>query len=148
MSTSTAHTPRGSLKSLAMIVLLVLGGTQGLSWWRDAQTAAEIKAHLRGQRITMYSTVSCFYCAQARDWLKRHSIPWDECDVERDEGCRTTFEAQGAPGTPMMRVGTHWHLGFEAGWLAEALKTPPEKQPAKESAQTQPSPKAETSPRP
>lgn len=104
-----------------MIVLLVVGGTQAVSWWRDSQAASDIKAHLAGQRITLYSTVDCIYCMKARDWLSRHDIPWDECDVERDAGCKATFEAHGAPGTPVVRVGPHWRLGFEPAWIAQAL---------------------------
>jgi glutaredoxin len=112
---------RGSVKSLGVIVLLVVGGTQGLQWWRDAQAASDIKAHLGGQRITMYSTVECIYCAKAREWLGGHGIPWDECDVEHDAACLATFEAHGAPGTPLIRVGGQWRLGFDATWIAQAL---------------------------
>lgn len=134
---------RGSLASLGLLVLLVLGVTQGLAWWRDKQAVDQIKAHLPGQRITMYSTVSCYYCTKARTWFKEHDIPWDECDVEQDGGCRTTFEAHGALGTPLMRVGTRWHLGFEPNWLAEALKASDQA-----AHQAQSSPSKDTSPRP
>src|SRR3989338_7119984 len=134
---------RGSLASLALVVLLVVGVTQGLSWWRDKQAVDQIKAHLPGQRITMYSTVSCYYCAKARAWLSQHDIPLDECDVELDGSCRATFDAHGAPGTPLIRVGTRWHLGFDPVWLAQALKTPDQA-----ASQAQPNPNAATSPRP
>ena len=129
-------TPRGSLKSLAVLVVLVVGGLQALSWWQDEQAASQIKARLGAQRVTMYSTVRCIYCAKARSWLKAHDIPWDECDVEQDHSCQATFEAHGAPGTPLMRIGTQWHLGFDPKWVAETLAAPQSK------------PKAETSPRP
>lgn len=121
---SPSPPPRGSLKSLAVIVLLVVGGTQGLQHWQDARAASEIKAHLGGQRITMYSTADCIYCAKARGWLSGHGIPWDECDVERDTGCQATFEAHGAPGTPLIRAGGQWRLGFEPAWVAQALAKP------------------------
>jgi len=134
---------RGSLASLVLLVLLVVGLMQGLTWWRDKQAADQIKAHLPGQRITMYSTVSCFYCAKARAWLKTHEIPWDECDVEQDGACRATFDAHGAPGTPLIRVGMRWNLGFDPVWLAQALKS---SERAAEQAQSSPS--ADTSPRP
>lgn len=134
---------RGSLKGLILVVMLVLGVTQGLAWWRDTQTVAQIKAHLPGQTITMYSTASCYYCGKARAWFRQHDIPWDECDVEQDSGCRATFDAHGALGTPLMRVGSRWHLGFEPTWLAEALKAT-----AAATQQAQSSPSADTSPRP
>lgn len=133
---STLDTPRGSLKSLFLLIVLVVGGMQAWSWWRDEQAASRIKSHLAGQRITMYSTESCVYCAKAREWLGAHQIPWDECDVERDRSCQATFESVGAPGTPLMRVGTQWQLGFDPNGLAQLL------------ASAQSSPKADTSPRP
>lgn len=128
--------PRGSLKSLAVVVLLVLGGTQALSWWQERQSANEIKAHLGQQRITLYTTVTCYYCTKAKAWLARHDIPWDECDVEVDEGCKRTFEAQGAPGTPLVRVNSHWHLGFDPAWVAKALQLRPAAQPSPSTAKS------------
>jgi hypothetical protein len=57
--------------------------------------------------------------------MKSHGIPWQECDVERDAVCRQAFEAQGAPGTPLMQVKGRWGLGFDADWLSRAIEMPP-----------------------
>lgn len=138
---NTPQPPRrsGSLWSLLLLVLAVMGASEAVSWWRDRGVAAEIAAARGSQRIVLYTTQSCVYCHKAKAWLRAHDIPWDECDVERDAACRATFEAQGAPGTPITRVGAHWRLGFDPGWVAQALRTP---------SPSQPKPSAASSPRP
>lgn len=141
MNASISPRTTHSLWTLALVLTIVFGGTQALSWWRDAQAAQRIKSRLGTQRITLYTTQSCFYCTKAKSWLRGHQITWDECDVERDLSCKATFEAHGAPGTPVVRVGQHWHLGFDPAWIAEALHAP-------EPVAPQPRPNADTSPRP
>ncbi len=139
-SNANAH-GRKTIWRLVLVLLLVVGGANALSWWRDARAADQIKAHLGQQRITLYITQSCFYCTKAKLWLSKHDIAWDECDVERDSACKATFQAQGAPGTPLVRIGEHWSLGFDPAWAAQALGA---------TAKTidQSKPKAEASPSP
>jgi glutaredoxin len=141
MNTTNSAQSRNAMWSLALVLLVVVGGSNALSWWRDAQAADHIKAKLGQQRITLYTTQSCVYCTKAKRWLSKHDLAWDECDVERDSYCKATFEAQGAPGTPLVRIGAHWSLGFDPAWIAQALTTP-----AKANDQSKPS--DEASPRP
>lgn len=110
---------------LAGIVVLALGGSKLVSWWGQERTAALVRQHVRPGDITMYTTESCPYCVKARDWLKSHQVPWLECDVERNAACRQAYEAQGAPGTPLMHVKGRWGLGFNAEWLSRAIEMPP-----------------------
>lgn len=132
---------RGSWPSLLIILLLVLGGNQAWSWWRDQHAAELVKRHAATGSITMFTTSTCPYCEQARTWLKQHDIAWLECNVETSLPCRQRFEAQGAPGVPLMLVNGHWQLGFDTAWLAQALQQPPSPQaPIKPSAETSPRP--------
>ena len=110
---------------LAVIVLVTMGASQGVSWWTQQRTAAAVRQHVQPGDITMYATETCVYCVKARDWMKSHNIPWQECDVERDAACRQTYEAQGAPGTPLMQVKGRWSLGFNTEWLSRAIEMPP-----------------------
>lgn len=110
---------------LAGIVLVVAGGSQLATWWHNARTGAEVRQHVQPGDIVMYSTDTCPYCAKAREWMASHEIPWRECDVERDKACKQTYEAQGAPGTPLMHVKGRWGLGFNADWLSRAIEMPP-----------------------
>ncbi|RZL03174.1 MAG: hypothetical protein EOP36_05925 [Rubrivivax sp.] len=109
---------------LAAIVLVSVGGSELVSWWGQERNAAAVRQHVQPGDITMYTTQSCPYCVKARDWLKSHQVPWQECDVERNAACRQTYEAQGAPGTPLMHVKGRWGLGFNAEWLSRAIEMP------------------------
>lgn len=111
--------------ALAAIVLVTMAASKGVSWWTQAQTAADIRQHVKPGDITMYTTETCPYCVKARDWMRAHEVPWQECDVERNATCRQTFESQGAPGTPLMLVKGRWGLGFNADWLSRAIEMPP-----------------------
>lgn len=123
---------------LALVLVLVLGLMQGWQWWQQEQAANAVKALAKPGHITMYTTDTCPYCAKARVWLAGHEIPFRECNVDRDPSCRAEFDAQGAPGVPLMHVQGHWQLGFDAQWLTLALQKPAR----------QPRPSSAGSPRP
>lgn len=110
-----------SLLGLVALVGVVWGAAQGLARWQDARAAATIREHSQRVDITLYTTSSCPYCAKAIAWLRQHEVRWRECNIETDATCQRTHAAQGAPGVPLVRAGTRWHLGFDATWLAEAL---------------------------
>jgi glutaredoxin len=123
MSLPTASKPhRESWLVLALILLVVGGASEGLSRWQQQRTASTIKQLAAPGSITLYTSSTCAYCAEAEDWLNDHDIPWQACSIETDQACLDTFNAAGAPGTPLVRVKDHWHLGFDQNWLAEALK--------------------------
>lgn len=145
MNTSTRPTNTKSLWTLVIVVVLAMEGTSAFNQWREARTADRIKASLGQARVTLYTTQTCVYCVQARSWLRTHGIAWEECDVEQDASCKATFDAHGAPGTPVVRIGSRWHLGFDPNWVAEALMVP---MPGNAENQAASSPKADTSPRP
>lgn len=130
-----------SLWSLAVLVAVVLGATEAWRLWQDQRQADELKLILSQQAIEaddvlMYTTSSCPYCAKARSWLTGNQVPFTECNVEQSAVCMTQYEAQGAPGVPLMKVRGLWHLGFDANWMTLALQTQTDK------------PKAAKSPRP
>ncbi|RZI85945.1 MAG: glutaredoxin family protein [Rubrivivax sp.] len=110
---------------LAGLVAVFMGASQGLSWWAQERAGDLARQHARPGDITMYSTTNCLYCAKARRWLDEHQVPWRECNIDLSKACQQTFDAQGAPGTPLMLVKGRWHLGFDAEWLGEALQATP-----------------------
>lgn len=137
--TPSAGKPAGSSwLSLVVILLVVVGGTQAWTWWRQERQGDTVKVLARPGQITMYTTLTCPYCAKAKVWLNGHDVPWRECNIDRDAACLATYEAQGSPGVPLLHVQGHWHLGFDAQWLARALKAEPR----------QPNPSTDSSPRP
>lgn len=138
-----------SLRSLAAVLLLVWGGSQALSWWQDRRFAEAVRLGSQRHELVIYSTDTCPYCARARAWLDAHSVRWRDCHVEHEAACQQAYQAQGAPGVPLVRVGALqpasagalWQLGFSPAGVAAAM--------AKLDAQgADQSPKAASSPRP
>ena len=115
---------RGSWWSLILIVGAVWGGSQALSWWRNDQAGRTVQSLAKPGDILMLTTATCPYCAKAREWMSARSVPWQECDVERDQRCALLYQARGAPGVPLMNVKGQWNLGFNALWLSEAIAAP------------------------
>lgn len=138
----TQQAKPGSWLSLALLLLLVFGGMKASAWWQQERLAAAVQAHARPNQILMYTTSTCVYCAKARAWLDAHSIPWRECNIDLSAACRVKFEAQGAPGVPLLQVNGQWHLGFDAAWLARVLQVSPA------TGADQPKPNTDKSPRP
>jgi len=108
-------TPGKDWASLVLILCVVVGGSSAWSWWRETRAVQ----------------------------LNAQDISWRECNVELSAACQAAFESQGAPGVPLMQVGSHWRLGFDATWLSQALQAlPPTPMP------NQARPSTPTSPRP
>ena len=114
-----------SWRSLLLIVVVVWGSSQAWSWWRQTQATQTVQSQARAGDILMITTTDCPYCERARAWFKQHAVPWHECNIERHEACRRLFDAQGAPGVPLLNVRGHWRLGFDADWMASTLALEP-----------------------
>lgn len=127
MSPSVAP-PRPSRRSwlmLAIMVSVIWGGSQAVGWWRQERAAQAVQAHARAGDIVMFTTDTCPYCERARQWLQAHSVPWQECNVERHAPCALLYQSRGSPGVPLMRVKGQWSLGFDPVWVGEALQASP-----------------------
>ncbi len=110
-----------SLRSLAIFLMLVWGGSQAVSWWQDQRFAETVRLGSQQHDVVVYSTDTCPYCAKARAWLDEHRVRWHDCNVDHDAACQHTYQAQGAPGVPLVRVGALWNLGFSPAWVASAM---------------------------
>ncbi|MEX8516999.1 MAG: glutaredoxin family protein [Leptothrix sp. (in: b-proteobacteria)] len=116
---------RTGLLSLALVVGATWLGSSWLHAQSDAQIATELRQRARPGDIRMISSVSCFFCARAREWLTEHQIAFDECLIERDSACQAEYLAQGARGTPTVLVRQQVQLGFDAERVAAALRAAP-----------------------
>lgn len=113
--------------TLAVLLGVIWGGFQALQWWQAQQQSQALADVLRRQPVLasdvlMYTTSTCPYCAQARNWLSQNRVPFTECNVERESPCLAEYERQGAPGVPLMQVRGAWHLGFDAQWVVLVLQ--------------------------
>lgn len=144
-------TQRPTLRSLLGLLALVAAGWSGtelLRHWQDERAAALIRERSQRVDITLYTTSTCPYCARAMDWLNRHGVRWQECNVETSARCQQDYAAQGSPGVPLVRAGDRWHLGFHAPWLAEALAAQDAPAPGRASGQPATRPSGASAPRP
>jgi glutaredoxin len=106
--------------SLALVVSVVWGATQGLAWWQGRQAAQAMQD--QPGAIVMYTTTTCPYCKAAREWLNSNQVVWRECNVDIEATCREEFQSKGAPGVPLLKVNDDWRLGFDPNWVLAVLK--------------------------
>ena len=56
--------------------------------------------------VVMYSTPTCVFCGQARDYMKRKGIPYQEKDIIVSRASKEEFVAYGGRGVPLIFIGT------------------------------------------
>jgi hypothetical protein len=107
-------------------VVLVIAIAWALSqWWSSsvqADVGRQIAEHAQPGDLLMISSTTCAICVEARGWLQRHRVRFDECAIELDAACAARFAATLAPGTPVFVVRGAPQVGFSPQRLAEALK--------------------------
>lgn len=73
-------------------------------------------------RVTLYTTRWCPACAQARAWLERRGIPYDERDVEESPAAAARNRMLNRAGTvPTIEVEGTVLVGFSADELRTAI---------------------------
>ena len=112
-------------RSLAVVLAIALGVVALSQWWgrqRDSAQGAQLAALAKAGDIRMLSSVTCTYCAQARQYLSEHRVPFDECFIERSESCASDYQATLAQGTPTLLVRGQMQLGFAVDRVIARLK--------------------------
>lgn len=72
--------------------------------------------------VSIYSTPTCPYCAQAKQYLKDKSIPYTDIDVSSDEKARQEMiDKSGQMGVPVIVVDDQMIVGFDRGRLEQLL---------------------------
>jgi glutaredoxin len=106
------------LIGLALLLKAVwsLFGSQAIDSGRfGAAEISRIAATVRAEDVVMYTTTSCGYCAQAREWLNRNHFAFTECNTDTSERCGRELMAYGGNGVPYLVVrGQHMRDGFDA----------------------------------
>lgn len=75
----------------------------------------------RSNPVTLYTTVDCNACDQARALLQQRGIPFAEKTVNTNDDQQKLKEAGSAGQLPLLLVGSRKQIGFEAGAWNEAL---------------------------
>lgn len=115
---------RGGILGLAVLVALAYAG---LSLWRSKSAADlgnQIAAAALPGDIQMISSVTCSYCAIARQWMTTNKVAFQECFVETDAQCAAAYQATLARGTPTLLVRGQMQLGFDAATVLARLQAP------------------------
>jgi len=74
------------------------------------------------KKVTIYSTPTCPYCRQAKDYLSGRGIEFTELNVATDMDARNTMvQRSGQLGVPVIEVDGQVVVGFNRGKLDELL---------------------------
>ncbi len=69
----------------------------------------------------MYSTQSCMYCYVAKQFFKKHNLPYTEYDIEASEKNMKTFRILGGRGTPLLIINGEIIYGYDERLMRQAL---------------------------
>jgi len=121
--------PAGMLKGVVVLVLLAVVGYYGYSFVSGITITSETTGNMveaspisAGSGVLFYTAAGCRYCDQARSYLKKHDVKFEEIDINGDRG-RQEFQQLGAMGTPIIVVGDTRMVGFNEGELKGLLKS-------------------------
>ena len=77
-----------------------------------------LRQAVKNYPVTLYTSVTCKPCAEARELLHKRGIPYTDVDVSDAD---TLEKLTGATGVPVLTVGRDTYTGFESGAYQTAL---------------------------
>lgn len=121
-----------SLMVLVMIVSTISGNRKAAKA-REAQAIAMAELKEKNRlliaqglepipEVVIYTATWCGVCQTAKKWMRSNAIAYTEYDVENDERGRRDFSSFNAEGVPVIVVGERRSVGFDPGWIKEAMK--------------------------
>lgn len=73
------------------------------------------------KKVVVYTSDTCIYCHQAKDYLKSKGINFEEKNVSTDMKARKELMSRGFMGVPVIMVDDEVIQGFDRGRLEELL---------------------------
>ena len=74
-------------------------------------------------KVIVYSTVTCPWCVRAKDFFKKHKIPFIDKDVAADQAAaQEMIGKSGQMGVPVIDVNGTIMVGFDEMKLKQLLK--------------------------
>ena len=127
----TGSSAAGMLKGVVMLVLVAVVGYYGYSFVSGITITSETSGgiieaspiNVPDNGVLFYTAAGCRYCDQARQYLKKHDISFEEIDINGSDRGRQDFQKLGAMGTPIIVVGDTRMVGFNEGELKGLLKS-------------------------
>ena len=72
--------------------------------------------------VTLYSTPSCSYCRLAKDYLRKHKIPFSEYNVASNQAkADEMVRKSGQMGVPVLDINGRILVGFRPEAIEKAL---------------------------
>ena len=72
--------------------------------------------------VTIYTTPTCHFCHQAKEFFKENNVEYTEKDVASDlDARREMVEKTGQLGVPVIEVDEKIMVGYDHDTLADAL---------------------------
>ncbi len=72
--------------------------------------------------ITVYSTPSCSYCRLAKDYFRKHNIPFTDYNVASDKAkADEMVRKSGQMGVPVLDINGRILVGFNPAEIEKAI---------------------------
>ena len=72
--------------------------------------------------ITVYSTPSCSYCRLAKDYFRKHNIPFTDYNVASDKAkADEMVRKSGQMGVPVLDINGRVLVGFNPAEIEKAI---------------------------
>lgn len=73
-------------------------------------------------KVRVYSTATCPWCHTVKEFLKKHSIKFEDIDVGEDQSAaQEMIEKSGQMGVPVIDIDGQWIIGYDEEKLKKAL---------------------------
>jgi glutaredoxin 3 len=74
------------------------------------------------KKVVVYSSNTCVYCHQAKEYLDSKGVKYTEKNVSKDIAARKELMSKGFMGVPVIMVDDEIVQGFDKGRLDQLLK--------------------------
>ena len=74
------------------------------------------------KQVVIYSTPTCHFCQQAKEFFKENNVEYTEHDVAADQAkAQEMVQKSGQMGVPVIFIGEEMTIGFDEGRIREQL---------------------------
>ena len=87
-----------------------------------AEVTSAVGGNAVDRSVTVFSTVWCGVCKQAKGHLKARGVSFTEYDIEKNSYGKAEFKRLGGKGVPLILVGAQRMSGFSSDRLDKMLK--------------------------
>jgi len=74
-------------------------------------------------KVKVYSTENCPFCVDAKDFLKKNKIKFEDVNVNKDKkAAMEMIQKSGQTGVPVIEIDGEIIIGFDVPRIKKALK--------------------------